>query len=271
MPPYLCPMDLKSILDQALVVTGEAAVFIHSQAGRVTAEDIVTKSRNSLVSYVDQQAEKILVKGLGRILPEAGFITEEGTVQQEKSSYTWIIDPLDGTTNFLQQIPVYSVSVALWHENEIVLGIVADVEQKETFYAWKGGGAWCNGQRIYVSNRTSIQDAVVATGFPYAASDVLPQLTSIFDFFLKNARGIRRLGSAAIDLAYVACGRFDVYYETTLNAWDIAAGILIVKEAGGVVSDFEGKQHMLDNGRVIAAPTEIHETVTGLIRNIFDA
>lgn len=269
--PYLCDMDLKSILDQALLVTDEAAAFIHSQAGHVTADDVVTKSRNSLVSYVDQKAEEILVRGLGKILPEAGFITEEGTVRQEKSSYTWIIDPLDGTTNFLQQIPVYSVSVALLHDNEIVLGIVADVEQKENYYAWKGGGAWCNGRRIYVSGRTNIQDAVVATGFPYAARDVLPQLTAIFDFFLKNARGIRRLGSAAIDLAYVACGRFDAYYETTLNAWDIAAGIIIVKEAGGVVTDFEGKNGMLDNGRVIAAPADIHGTVTGLIRNIFDA
>ena len=269
--PYLYDMDLKSILDQALLVADEAAAFIHSQAGHVTADDVVTKSRNSLVSYVDQKAEEILVRGLGKIIPEAGFITEEGTVRQEKSSYTWIIDPLDGTTNFLQQIPVYSVSVALLHDNEIVLGIVADVEQKENYYAWKGGGAWCNGRRIFVSKRTNIQDAVVATGFPYAARDVLPQLTAIFDFFLKNARGIRRLGSAAIDLAYVACGRFDVYYETTLNAWDIAAGIILVEEAGGVVTDFEGKNGMLDSGRVIAAPLHIHDTVTGLIRNIFDA
>ena len=264
------PMDLKFILDQALTVTAEAAAFIRSQAGKVTADDIVTKSRNSLVSYVDQHAEEILVKGLSPIVPGAGFITEEGTVHQEKSSYTWIIDPLDGTTNFLQQIPVYSVSVALVHDNEIVVGIVADVQQQETFYAWKGGGAWCNGERIYVSSRIAIEDSVVATGFPYAARDVLPSLTAIFDFFLKNARGIRRLGSAAIDLAYVACGRFDVYYESTLNPWDIAGGILLVEEAGGVVTDFKGGKGMLDNGMVVAAPREIHGIVSGLIGNIID-
>ena len=221
---YLYPMNLKSILDEALIVTEEAAAFIRSQAGKVTAEDVISKSRNSLVSYVDKTAEEILVKGLGKILPEAGFITEEGTVAQHTSEYTWVIDPLDGTTNFLQQIPIYSVSVGLVHEGRIVLGIVSDVEQKETFYAWKGGGAWCNGEKIFVSKRTDVQDAVVATGFPYSSRDVLPQLTEVFEYFLKNAGGIRRLGSAAIDLAYVACGRFEAFYEYGLNSWDVAAG-----------------------------------------------
>ncbi len=251
---YLYSMDLKSILDEAMVVTLEAADFIRSQAGKVTAEDVITKSRNSLVSYVDKTAEEILVKGLSDILPGAGFITEEETVTQHPSEYTWVIDPLDGTTNFLQQIPVYSVSVGLVHNGQIVVGIVSDVEQKETFYAWKGGGAWCNGETISVSNRTDVQDAVVATGFPYSSRDVLPQLTAVFEFFLKNARGIRRLGSAAIDLAYVACGRFDVYYETTLNPWDIAGGILLVEEAGGSVSDFSGNREMMENGQIIAGP-----------------
>ncbi len=266
---YLYPMNLKSILDEALIVTEEAAAFIRSQAGKVTAEDVISKSRNSLVSYVDKTAEEILVKGLSKILPEAGFITEEGTVAQHTSEYTWVIDPLDGTTNFLQQIPIYSVSVGLVHEGRIVLGIVSDVEQKETFYAWKGGGAWCNGEKISVSNRTDVQDAVVATGFPYSSRDVLPELTAVFEYFLKNARGIRRLGSAAIDLAYVACGRFDVYYETTLNPWDIAGGIILVEEAGGLVSDFSGNSDMMENGQVIAGPEPIHQAVEGHIRSIF--
>lgn len=264
-------MDLKSILDQALVVAREASDFIHSQAGKVTDGDIITKSRNSLVSYVDQTAEEMLVRGLSQILPEAGFITEEGTVNQKTSEYTWIIDPLDGTTNFLQQIPVYSVSIGLTYRNQLVLGIVSDVEQHEMFYAWKGGGAWCNGHPIRVSERTQISDAVVATGFPYAASDVIPQLTKIFEYFLKNGKGIRRLGSAAIDLAYVACGRFDIYYETTLNPWDIAAGILLVEEAGGKVSDFEGRYGMLENGQVLAGPQALHEAASAEIQSIFGA
>jgi myo-inositol-1(or 4)-monophosphatase len=262
-------MEYKTILDDALAITAEAATFIRSQSGKVKAEQVEAKSRNSLVSYVDKTAEEILVSGLGKIIPQSGFITEEGTVAQHKSEYTWIIDPLDGTTNFLQQIPVYAVSVGLMHHNELILGIVSDVEQQEVFYAWKGGGAWCNGEKIRVSARTDVQDAVVATGFPYASRDVLPQLTSVFEFFLKNARGIRRLGSAAIDLAYVACGRFDVYYETTLNPWDIAGGIIIVEEAGGLVSDFSGQKRMMDNGQVIAGPQMIHDAVAGHIRSIF--
>lgn len=269
--PYLWRMNYQDILHQALAVVEEAASFIRSQAGKVTQDEIIAKSRNSLVSYVDQTAEQILVAGLGKILPDAGFITEEGTVAQRSAVTTWIIDPLDGTTNFLQQIPVYSVSVGLMHEGHLVVGIVSDVEQHETFYAWKGGGAWCNGERIRVSSRADVGDAVVATGFPYASRDVLPQLTSIFEFFLKHARGIRRLGSAAIDLAYVACGRFDVYYETTLNSWDIAAGILLVEEAGGVVTDFSSSNGMLENGQVIAAPPAIHKSVAGHIHSIFGA
>lgn len=264
-------MDFTLIIDQVLKVTEEAAEFIRSQAGKVDADKIETKSTNSLVSYVDKEAERILVEGLNKIIPGAGYITEEGTVTQQTSEYTWVIDPLDGTTNFLQQIPVYAVSIGLLHEDKLIIGIVSDVEHRETFYAWKGGGAWCNGKQIHVSQRTDVNDAVVATGFPYASRDVLPQLTSVFDYFLKNARGIRRLGSAAIDLAYVACGRFDAYYETTLNSWDIAGGIILVEEAGGIVTDFSGGNDMMNNGQVIAAPKELHATVAQNISTFFQA
>lgn len=222
-------MDLMRIIEQALLVTESTADFIRSHAGKVGADKIEIKSRNSLVSFVDQEAERMLVQGLQGIIPQAGFITEEATVKQVTSEYTWIIDPLDGTTNFLHHIPVYAISIGLMFEEKIIAGIVCDIEQNETFYAWKGGGAWCNGHQIYASVREDIGDALIATGFPYAASDVIPALTDVFEFFLKNARGVRRLGSAAIDLAYVACGRFDAYYESSLNAWDIAAGMLLVR------------------------------------------
>ena len=262
-------MDYHSLLQKAIPIVEEAASFIRSQAGKVTDEDVEIKSRNSLVSYVDKNAEEILVTGLGFILPEAGFITEEETTRQQKSAFTWIIDPLDGTTNFLQNIPFYCVSVGLMYEGELVIGIVSDVEHHETFYAWKGGGAWCNGKPIHVSDRFSVADAVVATGFPYAAKNVTPQLISAFDYFLKNARGLRRLGSAALDLAYVACGRFDVYYEASLNAWDIAGGILLVKEAGGRVIDFSGGELMLDTGQLISANANMFPEASAIIRNIF--
>lgn len=264
-------MDLELLLTDVLKVTEKAAEFIRSQAGKVTAEKIEVKSLNSLVSYVDKEAERILVEGLRQLIPDSGFITEEGTVTQVKSEYTWVIDPLDGTTNFLQQIPIYSVSIGLLHDDQLILGVVSDVERRETFYAWKGGGAWCNGQPIKVSDRKDIKEAVVATGFPYSSSDVLPQLTLAFDYFLKNARGIRRLGSAAIDLVYVACGRFDAYYETTLNPWDIAGGIIIVEEAGGVVTDFSGAGYMLQNGEVIAGPPVLQSSLATEIGSFFQA
>src|SRR6187549_1815107 len=156
-------MEYRFLLQEALPVVEEAASFIRSQAGKVNDEDVEIKARNSLVSYVDKGAEEILVKGLRSILPNAGFITEEETVAQQKSEYTWIIDPLDGTTNFLQQIPIYAVSIGLMHGDQLILGVVSDVERNETFYAWKGGGAWCNGLPIHVSDRLDIADAVVAT------------------------------------------------------------------------------------------------------------
>ena len=269
--PIFTDMDFTLIIDDVLKVTEVAADFIRSHAGKVTTEHIEIKSRNSLVSFVDKNAEKILVEGLQKIIPGAGFITEEGTVEQKSAAYTWIIDPLDGTTNFLHHIPVYSISIGLLHEEEIILGVICDIEHRENFYAWKGGGAWCNGHQIHVSPRTEISDGVIATGFPYASKDVLPQLTLIFDYFLKHARGMRRLGSAAIDLAYVACGRFDAYYETSLNAWDISAGIILVEEAGGVVTDFAGNRDMLQNGQVIAGPASVHKVVAQNIRSFFPA
>lgn len=264
-------MDYRHLLEDILPVVEKAASFIRSQAGKVNDAQVEIKARNSLVSYVDKGAEEILVKGLRAALPDAGFITEEGTVAQERSEYTWIIDPLDGTTNFLQNIPFYSVSVGLLHQEELVIGVVIDVEQEETFYASKGGGAWCNGIPIFVSARNSISDTVVATGFPYSAKNVTPQMLSVFDYFLKNARGIRRLGSAALDLAYVACGRFDIYYEASLNAWDMAGGILLVREAGGKVCDLSGGQSMLEAGQVISGNALVFPEASMVIRNILSS
>lgn len=264
-------MDHKLLTEQVIPIVREAGLFIKSQYGKVVAADIETKSRNSLVSYVDKEAERMLVSGLGALIPGSGFITEEATVAQGASEWTWIIDPLDGTTNFLQQIPIYSVSVGLQHGGMLVAGVVYSVEQDEMFWAWKGGGAWLNGQLIRVTGQSDVNAAVVATGFPYASRDLLPKLTAIFEYFLHYAQGIRRLGSAAIDLAYVACGRFDVYYETTLNPWDIAGGILLVEEAGGIVTDFNGGREMLHNGQVIAAAPGIHQAVEEHISRIFGA
>jgi myo-inositol-1(or 4)-monophosphatase len=273
--PILCTafifgrMQFEKILNDVLPVVESTAMFIRSHTGKVADEEIEIKSRNSLVSFVDKQAEKELVNGLSRIIPGAGFITEEGTTDQRISEYTWIVDPLDGTTNFLHQIPFYSISVGLQHHNELVLGIVFDVVQREAYYAWKGGGAWCNGRQIHTSDCKTIADAVVVTGFPYTARNVVPQLIHVFEYFVKNATALRRLGSAALDLAYVAGGRLDIYYETSLNAWDIAAGILLVREAGGQVSDFHGKDSMMKSGQILAVAPAIYPEVLREMQRLY--
>lgn len=247
-------------------ISRKAGEFIRSQVGKVQSSDVEEKDRNSLVSYVDKGAEKMLVEELGRLLPEAGFVTEEDTIVNTRAEYTWVIDPLDGTTNFLQQIPIFSVSVALAHHTEAVLGCVIDVMQGQAFYGWRGGGAWLDGLPIRVAQKTNLEEAIIATGFPYYAPDDMARLTEIFMHIVSNARGVRRLGSAALDLAYTACGRFDGFYETTLKSWDIAAGVIIVREAGGRITDFAGGGEFITRGEVVATNGLIHDQILRVLQ-----
>lgn len=252
------PMQLQVLSEQVNQIATQAATFIRSQVGQVVGDQIEAKERNSLVSYVDKKAEEILVGALTPLVPAPGFITEEDTVDNQRSEYTWIIDPLDGTTNFLQQIPIFSVSVALAHHGEVILGCVVDIMQDKCYSAWRGGGAWCNGERISVSGTADLGNAIIATGFPYFEPDSLISLIEVLQSFLSQARGMRRLGSAALDLTYVACGKMDGFYETTLNPWDIAAGTILVREAGGIVSDFEGEGEFVKKKAIVAANTHLH-------------
>lgn len=244
----------------------EAGQFIRAELGQVRAEHVREKEKNSLVSYVDIETEKMLAEALRPLLPEAGFLTEENTqTLHTGSDYCWIIDPLDGTTNFLKGIPVFSVSVALAFRLEPIIGVVYDIMQEEAFTAWLDGGAHLNGRRISVSDVGQLDDAIVATGFPYKAG-YRPQLSEIFTEVLHHSRGIRRLGSAALDLAYTAAGRFDAYYETRLNAWDIAAGILLVREAGGRASNFlNAGEGILRAHHVVATNGLVHDEMLRLV------
>src|SRR5690606_4344681 len=180
-----------------------------------------------LVSYVDKESEQSLVKGLAKLVPSAGFITEEGTVKQTTQGLKWVIDPLDGTTNFLHKLPPFCISIALMMDDEILLGVVHEVNLEESFYAWKEGGAWCNEERISVSPISTLSDSLIATGFPYNMDGSHEKYFEIIKHCVGKSHGIRRLGAAAVDLAYVACGRFNAYFEFNLKIWDIAAGILI--------------------------------------------
>ena len=260
--------DYKNICLESIPIIKKTGLFIKDQIQQVNKSDIEIKDLNSLVSYVDKEAELQLVKNLKTLLPEAGFITEEDTIKQETKRATWIIDPLDGTSNYLHQIPHYAVSVGLLVDNILKVGIVLDASSDECFYAWEGGGAFLDEKRIRVSETLSIKDALIATGFPYQVKDVAPLIRTL-GHFMRHARGLRRFGAAALDLAYVAYGRVDTYYETTLNAWDVAAGALIVKEAGGVVTDFIGGENYIFGKTVIATNGIIHDDVQNIIQKNF--
>ena len=253
--------DLEKLCSEACICISKVAAFIKNELGKVVEGDIETKSLNSLVSYVDKSAEEQLVDGLSKLLPKATFLTEEETIKTEKGEYQWIIDPLDGTTNFLHQLPFFSISVALQHNDQTVIGIVYEINRDECFYAWKDGGAFLNDKKIKCKDQDKLQDALIATGFPYYDYDGMPAYFKVLEYLMHNTRGIRRFGSAALDLAYVACGRFDAYFEYSLNAWDVAAGAFLVQEAGGKISDFKGGNDYLFGREVIASSMGVYDEV----------
>ena len=262
-------MNLEKICTQAISIVEHSGRFIRQELGRVASGDVEEKGLNSLVSYVDKTAEEQLVEALGQLLPGSVFLTEEDTVANQSGDLQWIIDPLDGTTNFLFQLPIFSVSVALQREGQTVLGIVYEINRQECFYAWEGGGAWLNGRPIQVSGRAPLSQSLLATGFPYHDYSRMQEYYQVFEYFMRHSRGLRRLGSAAVDLAYVACGRFDGFFEYGLNAWDVAGGAFVVREAGGVVTDFTGGEGFLNGGEIIAANPAIGREMLEVIRGAF--
>ena len=259
-------MALEALCKACMPVIERAGTYIESQLGKVDRSDIEEKSLFSLVSFVDKTAEQLLVEGLKPLVAGAGFITEEETPDIAVEDATWIIDPLDGTTNFLHQLPSFAVSVALAAHGEIVLGVVYDPNRKEMFYSWKGGGAFCNGHPVKVSKRSGLNEALIATGFPYVSTDRLRGHFSIVEYLQQHSRGIRRWGASSIDLAYVAAGRLEGFFEYNLNPWDVAAGVLIVQQAGGVVTDFKGGENTLFGKQLCASNGNIHSEMLSIIQ-----
>ena len=258
-------MHYQNICLEAKEVVKNAAAYIQSWHENRDKMDIQAKGRHNFVTEVDKKAEEILVEGLLKLLPESGFIAEEGTSNHRGKVYNWIIDPIDGTTNFIHGLFPFSISVGLTEGEEIVAGIVYVFGMDEYFYAWKGGGAWLNGKAIQVSKVKAVEQSLIATGFPYTNFTYLEEFKISLDFFMKNSHGLRRLGSAATDIAYVACGRYDGFYEYGLNPWDIAAGMILVQEAGGKISDFRGGSDPLYKDTFLASNSliynEFHEAV----------
>ena len=262
-------MNLQEICLQVIEAAKEAGSFIKQNYGKVNKDAIETKSHNSLVSFVDQNAEALLVNSLSKIIPNCGFITEEDTVDDDSKSYVWIIDPLDGTTNFLHNIPHFSTSIGLSYEGELLLGVVYNIMSDECFYAWKNGGAFMNGQAIQLSTESHLSECIIATGFPYESYyDKKPYL-DMLEIIMRDARGVRRFGSAALDMAYVACGRFSAFYETSLNPWDVAGGIVICREAGAIISDYHGKDSYLKGQSTLVANPTIHQKLLELTDKLF--
>jgi len=248
----------RTICRKLITAVRETGRFILKESEVFDIEKTERKGLNDFVSYVDKGSEKMLVDKLGRILPEAGFITEEGTSTKKGAKYCWIIDPLDGTTNFLHGIHPYAISVGLKENDDIVAGVVYEAGGSEVFSAWKNGGAWLNGRQIHVSGTRTLSESLIATGFPYNDFSRLDNFMASLTHFCKTTHGIRRLGSAAIDLAYVACGRFEAFYEYGLHPWDVVAGILLVREAGGHASDFSGNEKNDSGDETVAANNHVY-------------
>ncbi|MDR4988593.1 MAG: inositol monophosphatase family protein [Bacteroidales bacterium] len=250
-------------------VARDAGQFIREELPLLSRSDVQSKGLHSYVTYVDTNAEKRIVKALQELLPEAGFIVEEESIQKKGGAYQWVVDPLDGTTNFIHGLPCFSVSIALMRGQEVVLGVVYEVMRNECFYAWKGGGAYLNDDVIRVSEVTKLSGSLLATGFPYHDYSLLDKYMELFTWCLRNSHGVRRIGSAAVDLAYVACGRFEGFFEYGLNAWDVAAGSLIVGEAGGKVTDFKGSDRFVFGKEILATNAGIYTELHHKVKELF--
>jgi myo-inositol-1(or 4)-monophosphatase len=262
-------IDFKKLCEDVCSLAKQTGVFIREERLRFSVERIETKSKNDFVSYVDKTSEIQIIKGLSELLPESGFIAEEGTSSKKGDVYNWIIDPLDGTTNFIHGIPCFSISIALMRNEDLVMGVIYEINLDECFYAWEGSKAYLNGNEINVSKTATVADSLLATGFPYYDYSRMDEYIELFKYFMQHTHGLRRLGSAATDLAYVACGRFDGFYEYCLQPWDVAAGAFIVQRAGGMVTDFKGENNYIFGREIVAGNVNFFNEYLGVIKTHF--
>lgn len=237
----------------------KAAPTLRRDFGEVDALQVSRKGPADFVSRADRRTEDTLVEELKKARPGWGFTLEEaGAIAGEPGMPRWIIDPLDGTTNFLHGLPHFAISIAAEEAGEVIAALIYQPLTDESFWAEKGKGAWAGERRLRVSARDQMRDAVIATGVPYMGHGDRALFSSVLESLMPEIAGIRRFGAASLDLAYVAAGRFDGFWEEGLESWDMAAGVLLVREAGGFVTDFRGGSSMLDNGTIIAANPSIH-------------
>lgn len=256
--------NLETITRLVCEIAREAGSYIREERQGFSFEAVECKHVHDYVSYVDKESERRIVQALREVLPEAGFITEEGTaiadVSTQYSDFTWVVDPLDGTTNFIHGFAPYAISIALMRDKEIVVGVVYEVCADECFYAWQGGGAYLNGCPISVGHN-AINDALVCLQLPYNSTAYLPIIQNLIQHFYGHVGSIRMIGSAAIALCLVAAGRLDAYAERYIGQWDYMAGALIVREAGGRVTNYDGDEYFVEGDSVVATNGVVHADI----------
>ncbi|MCW3787499.1 inositol monophosphatase family protein [Plebeiibacterium sediminum] len=260
-------MDLSTLCQSVIDLAKSTGKYILEESSK--SKRIEAKGKNDFVTHIDKGSEERLVKGLSEMLPEAGFVAEEGTSEKVGEEYNWIVDPIDGTTNFIHGLSPFAISIALEYKKEMVLGVVYELGLNECFYSWKGAPAYLNGKEIVTSEAPTISDSLIATGFPYSNFSKIEGFNKTMDYFMRNSHGLRRLGSAATDLAYVACGRFDGFYEYDLKPYDVAAGAFIVQQAGGKNCDLKGGDDYIYGRGIISGNSlmfdEFKDVVTSLM------
>ncbi len=236
---------------------------------KVSKNEIRKKARNDFLSYVDETSEKKIISIIKQTFPQHSILAEETGKSENESDYQWIIDPLDGTTNYLAGIPIFAVSIGLRYKDELILGVINDPVHKELFWAEKGKGAFINDKKINVNSAKTLEESLLATGFPFKVKHLLPEYIKAWQNTFLPSIGMRRMGAAAIDLAYVAAGRFDGFWEIGLSPWDVAAGAVIIREAGGAVSDFWNNDRFLNIGYIVADNGNIHKELLDIIQQVF--
>jgi myo-inositol-1(or 4)-monophosphatase len=253
-------------VDAAIEAARLGAVVLLRHWEQLGKEDADIKARNDWVSRADRESEIAIVSALQQHFPDDAILGEEGGAAKGTSGRTWIIDPLDGTSNYLQHFPVWSISIGLKSGDEMIAGVIHEPLRDLFFTGERGAGAFRNGVRMHVSDQSTVEGAFLATGFPFRAQQYVSVYCDIFEDVISLAKGVRRAGSAAIDLAYTAAGIFDGFFELQLAPWDVAAGSLMIAEAGGVISDFSGGDRWFERGNIVGASPAIHAELIALIR-----
>lgn len=251
---------------RAAMLSGE---LILKNVGSVTREDVRAKQTADFVTRVDKESEALIINLIKKDFPDHHICAEESVKDEDTKDYRWIIDPLDGTTNFIHGYPAFAVSIALEFKGEVILGVVFDPLRNELFTAEKGRGAFLNGREIKVSTNSDLRNCLIATGFPFRKKEYIDRYLNLFKNIFNKVSDIRRAGSAALDLVHLACGRCDGFFEIGLSPWDVAAGSIIIDEAGGIITDFGGGSDYLCTGNIVAATASIHDEILGEVKDVF--